>query len=62
MSGETDMIQYTVKLTDDKPIRIKSYSLPYAMKEKLRNEVDSMLEMGVLRPSTLPLPVAYLLG
>ena len=24
------------------------------MREELRNEVDSMLEMGVVRPSTLP--------
>ena len=54
MPGETDVIQHTVQLTDDTPIRCKNYPLPHAMREELRNEVDSMLEMGVVRPSTSP--------
>ena len=53
MPGETDVIMHRVKLTDDTPIRCKPYSLPYATREELRNEVDSTLEMGVVRPSTL---------
>ena len=52
MPGETDVIQHQIKLTDDTPIRCKPYPLPYAMREELRNEVDTMLEMGVVRPST----------
>ena len=52
--GETDVIQHQIKLTDDKPIRCKSYPLPYAMRDELRNEVDIMLKMGVVRPSTSP--------
>ena len=28
--------------------------MPYAIREELRNEVDSMLEMGVVRPSMSP--------
>ena len=43
MPGETDVIQHSVKLTD-------------AMMKELQNEVDSMLEMGVVRPSTSPYP------
>ena len=54
MPGETYVIQHRVKLTDDTPIRCKPYPLPSAMREELRNEVDSMIEMGVVRPSTLP--------
>ena len=54
MPGETDVIQQRVKLSYDTPIRCKPYLLPYAMREDLRNEVDSMLEMGVVRPSTSP--------
>ena len=50
----TDVIQHRVKLTDDTPIRCKPYPLPYAMKEELRNEVESMLEIGEVRPSTSP--------
>ena len=54
MPGETDVIQHRVKLTDDTPIHRKPYPLPYAMREELQNEVDIMLEMGVVRPSTSP--------
>ena len=54
MRGETDVIQHGMKLTDDTPIPCKPYLLPYAMREELRNEVYSMLKMGVVRPSTSP--------
>ena len=52
MPGETDVIQHRVKLTDDTSICCKPYPLLYAMREELWNEVDSLLEMGVVRPST----------
>ena len=51
MPGENNVIQHKIKLTDDTPIRCKPYTLTYAMREELRNEVDSMLEMEVVRPS-----------
>ena len=54
MPGDTDVIQHQIRLTDDTPIRCKPYPLLYAMREELRNEVDTMLEMGVVRPSTSP--------
>ena len=50
-TGETDV---KLRLSYDTPIHCKPYPLPYAMREELRNEVDSMLEMGVVRPSTSP--------
>ena len=43
MLGETDVIQHQIRLTGDMPIRCKPYPLPYAMREELRNEVDTML-------------------
>ena len=52
MPGETDVIQQQIRLTDDTQIRCKPYPLPYAMREELRIEVDTLLEMGVMRPST----------
>ena len=55
MPGETDVIQHQIRLTDDTPIRCKPYPLSYAMQEKLRNKVYTMLEMGVVRPSTSPI-------
>ena len=50
MPGETDVIQHRVKLKDNTLIRCKPYPLPYAKREELRNEVDSMLEMREMRP------------
>ena len=52
MPSETDVIQHQIKLTEDTPIRSMPYPLLYAMREELRNEVDTMLEMGVVRRST----------
>ena len=54
MPGETDVIQHRLKLTDDTTIHCKPYSLQYSMREELQNEVDSKLEIGVVRPSTSP--------
>ena len=54
MPRETNVIQHRVKLRDDTPIHCKPYHLSYAMREELRNEVDSMLEMGVVSPSKSP--------
>ena len=54
MLGETDAIQNRAKLTDNTLIRCKPYPLPYATWEELQNGVNSMLEMGVGRPSTSP--------
>ena len=46
MPGETDVIQHQIRLTDDTPIRCKPYPMPYAMREELRNEVDTMKKDG----------------
>ena len=54
MYAEGLVIQHRMKLTDDTPIHCKPYTLPYSMREKLWNEVDSMLEKGVVRPSMSP--------
>ena len=43
-----------MKLKDNTPIRYKPYPLPHAKREEPCNEVDSMLEMGEMKPSTLP--------
>ena len=49
MLRKTNVIQHRVKLTDDTPIRCIPYPLLYAIGEELRNQVDSMLGMGVRR-------------
>ena len=55
MAGETGVVQDRVKLKDNTPIRCKPYPLRYAKREELRNQVDSMLEVGEIRPSASPI-------
>ena len=53
MPGETDVIQPRVKFTDDTPIQCKPNPLPYTTRKELQ-KVDSVLKIGVMRPSTSP--------
>ena len=46
------LFQHKMNLTDNTSIQCKPYPLPYAIREELQNQVDSMLEMGVVRPLT----------
>ena len=55
MARETGVIQDREKLKDNTTIRCKPYPLRYAKREELRNEVDSMLEVGEMRPSASPI-------
>ena len=55
MPGENDVIQHRVKLKDNTPIHCKPNSLPYAKREELWNEVDSMLERREMRPPMSPM-------
>ena len=40
------------KLTNKEPIRSKAYPLPFAIRESVDRELDSMLASGVIEPST----------
>ena len=39
----------------DEPIRQRNYSLPQLAKEKLRAELDNMLQLGVIKESSSPI-------
>ena len=48
----TTLGEHQINLTTDEPIRGKAYPLPHAMKEVLDKEIDMMLKMNVIEPST----------
>ena len=48
----TTLGEHTIALTTDEPVRTKMYSLPYAMKQVFDNELDTMLRMNIIEPST----------
>ena len=43
---------FATQLTSAEPIRSKAYPLPFAMREAVDKEIDSMLACGVIEPST----------
>ena len=48
----TTLGEHSIMLTSAEPIRSKAYPLPYAMRGEVDKELDSMLESGVIEPST----------
>ncbi|XP_038123255.1 uncharacterized protein LOC119795417 isoform X1 [Cyprinodon tularosa] len=49
--GRTDVITHKITLKDTTPVRLKPYRIPQQMMEPLKQEVQTMLEMGVIEPS-----------
>ncbi|KAL8559309.1 hypothetical protein ACOMHN_060000 [Nucella lapillus] len=43
-----------IKVRNEKPVRCKPYPVPFAQRETVREEVKSMLSMGVIEPSVSP--------
>ena len=50
----TNRGEHKIKLTSLDPIRSKAYPLPYALRETVDKELDSMLASGIIEPSTAP--------
>ena len=52
--GTTNLGDHDIKVTDKVPIRDRPYPIPYAMREVVRKEVQTMLDLGVVEPSESP--------
>lgn len=48
----TDLLEHEIHLTDEKPIRLRPYKVPHAMKPILEEQVFELLESGVIRKSS----------
>jgi len=48
----TNLGEHSIELTSSEPIRSRAYPLPFAMREAVDRELDSMLASGVIEPST----------
>ena len=54
LPGRTDAIEHNIKLLDNKPVRSKMYPVPLHLRDVFDKEVDSLLDLGVIRPSSSP--------
>ena len=43
--------EHTIKLMTDEPVRTKNYAMPQAIKAQLRQEVENMLQAGIIEHS-----------
>ena len=50
--GRTSKIGHKINLIDEEPVRLKPYSLPYVLRQELKDEIREMLDMGVIRKSS----------
>ena len=49
--GKTSLEEHSIEVTTDQPVRNKAYSLPYAVRELIQNEVNEICRMGITEPS-----------
>jgi transposase InsO family protein len=52
--GRSTLGFHDIKLTDSKPIRSRPYPVPHALRETIKKEVKTMLDLGVIEESESP--------
>ena len=52
--GRTTVAEHSILLTTGIPVYSKPYPLPHSMQEVVEDELDSMLKLGVIEPSSSP--------
>lgn len=50
----TSDIKHYIRTTDDKPIFVKSYRYPFALKKEVKEQIESMLSQNIIRTSYSP--------
>ena len=52
--GKANIINYRVHLVNDLPISCKPYVLPYAVRGEIREEIQEIINTGIVRESNSP--------
>ena len=52
--GRTEAVQLSINTGDPDPVRSHPYRIPPRWKEEVRSQIDQLLELGIIRPSTSP--------
>ncbi len=53
-SSTTNVAEHKIDVGDARPIKRKQYRIPQNLKKEVKNQVDSMLDKGIIRPSMSP--------
>jgi transposase InsO family protein len=54
LPGVCNLGKHNIKLTTNEPVNSKPYPLPYAMRVVVDQEIDAMLKMKIIEPSSSP--------
>ncbi|GFO43376.1 Zinc finger protein [Plakobranchus ocellatus] len=57
--GAASTEEHCIELTSSIPVRQRSYPVPYAMRQTLRDELREMEDLGVIRKSSSPYASPY---
>ena len=52
--GKTNTVEHAIKLTTDVPVHKKPYPMPQSLVKDFNDEVDKMIDLGVIEPSESP--------
>ena len=52
--GETNLLEHSIETTSNDPVRVKPYPIPYNVRQSLSENIQEMLDMGVIRESNSP--------
>ena len=52
--GRTDCIEHDIRLTSEVPVKLKPYTIPLHAKQKVIEELQTMLDLGIVRQSDSP--------
>ena len=54
LPGNTTLAEHRIDLTCETPIRQRAYNVPFALRDSLRQELQTMEELGIIRKSSSP--------
>ena len=52
--GMTKLTEHKIEMVTDEPVRVKPYPIPYNLREELKQDIEQMMDMGVIRKSDSP--------
>lgn len=54
LPGATNLVEHKIDVTTTEPVRVKQYPLPFHSEKTIKEEVEKMLQLKVIEPSSSP--------